>query len=186
MSIDFPVGDLMDQVKCYDALLRWLHPDGLACPRCESRDGLNIHRRDRDPVLDYRCKACGRVFNAFTGTVFDGTHRRPAELVLIVRDFAQGVSTAQLSREHGASRWHLLELRHRLQANAEAAALDRATPLPDAVVEADEMYQNAGEKRRKARRPGRSAAATRQRRQGTRHVGERPTAGAGRRRPRER
>jgi transposase-like protein len=185
MSIDFPVEDLMDQVKCYNALLRWLHPGGLACPRCEAREGLNVHRRDRDPVIDYRCKACGRVFNAFTGTVFDGTHRRPAELVLIVREFAQGVSTAQLAREHGASRWHLLELRHRLQANAEAA-LDRSAPLGDAVVEADEMYQNAGEKRRKARRPGRPAAAAGQRRQGARHVGQRPPAGAGRRRARVR
>src|SRR3954471_23212503 len=106
MSIDFPVGDLMDQVTCYDALLRWLHPDGLACPRCGASDGLNVHRRGRDPVIDYRCVACGRVFNAFTETVFDGTHRRPAELVLVVRGFTQGVSTRQLAGERKASRGH--------------------------------------------------------------------------------
>jgi transposase-like protein len=185
MLMDFPVGDLMDQGKCYQALLHWLHPDGLACPRCGAHDGLDVHRRGRDPVIDYRCKACGRVFNAFTGTTFDGTHRRPAELVLILRGVCQGVSTARLAREQHASRWHLLELRHRLQSNA-LAGLDRSTPLPDDVVEADEMYQNAGEKRRKARRSRRPAAAAGQRLQGTRHVGERPPAGAGRRRARER
>jgi hypothetical protein len=76
-----------------------------------------------------------------------GTHRTPAEILLILRGFLQGVSTAQLARELGASRPHLLELRHQVQAHA--AAADR-TPLPDAAVEADEMYQNAGEKRRPA------------------------------------
>ena len=170
MSIDFPVGELLDEQKCYNALLRWLHPGGLACPQCGATDGLNVHRRHRDPVLDYRCKGCGRVFNAFTGTQFDGTHRRPSQIVLIVRGFAQGVSTAQLAREQHAGRWHLLELRHALQANAEAN-LDRSAPLPDAVAEADEMCQNAGEKRRKARRSRRPAAAARQLGQRARHVG---------------
>ena len=183
--MDFPVVDLLDQRACYEALLRWLHPGGLACPRCDARDGLNVHRRDRDPVTTHRCKACGRVFNAFTGTVLDGTHRRPADLVMILRGVAQGVSTARLAREHHASRWHLLELRHRLQANDEADP-GRSAPLPDAVVEADEMYQNAGEKRGAARRPGRPAPSAGQRRQGARDVGQRPAAGVGRRRARRR
>jgi hypothetical protein len=50
-------------------------------------------------------------------------------------------------------------LRHKLQANA-AAHCDRA-PLADPVVEADEMYQNAGEKRRSAHRSGRPTASSR-------------------------
>jgi transposase-like protein len=62
-------------------------------------------------VLDYRCAACGRVFNAFTGTSLARTHRRPAEIMLILRSIAQGVPTAQLARELGFERKHLLELR---------------------------------------------------------------------------
>lgn len=181
MPMDFPVADLMDEQECYDALLGWLHPNGLACPRCGGTDGLNVHRRRREPVPDHRCGGGGRVFNAFTGTRFDGTHRRPSRLVLIIRGFAQGVSTAQLAREHKASRWHLLELRHALQSGAEAR-LERSVPLPDAVGEADEMCQNAGEKRRAARRPGRPAAAPRQLGQGARHLGARSPARARRRR----
>jgi hypothetical protein len=46
----------------------------------------------------------------------------------------------------------LLALRHKLQANA-LAGLD-PEPLPDAVVEADECYVNAGEKRHAASRAG--------------------------------
>jgi transposase-like protein len=142
--MDFPLSDLMDQDACYHRLVALLHPDGLTCPTCEVGDHLRVHRRHRAPVLDYRCTACGRVFNAFTGTDLEGTHRRPAEIMLILRGFAQGVPTAQLARELGCDRKHLLELRRRMQGNA-TRWLDR-NPLGDPVAEADEMYQNAGEK----------------------------------------
>jgi transposase len=144
--MDFPISDLMDQDACYAKLVALLHPGGLACPACQAPDRLRVHRRHRAPVLDHRCLHCGRVFNAFTGTALAGTHRRPAEVMLILRGCAQGVPTAQLARELGCDRKHLLELRRRMQGNAERW-LDR-NPLGDRVVEADEMYQNAGEKGR--------------------------------------
>ena len=143
--MDFPINEYMDEDACYAKLIAVLHPDGLACPRCQGRDQLKVHRRHRAPVLDYRCGACGRVFNAFTGTEFHKTHRRPSEILLILRGIAQGVSTARMARELGRHRPHLLRLRHRLQ----ALALKAADPSPledDPAVEADEMYQNAGEK----------------------------------------
>src|SRR3954463_1226471 len=142
--MDFPITDLMDQDACYHKLVALLHPGGLACPACEASDRLRVHRRHRAPVLDYRCLHCGRVFNAFTGTALAGTHRRPAEVMLILRGCAQGVPTAQLARELGCDRKHLLELRRVMQDNARRW-LDR-NPLGDPVVEADEMDQNAGEK----------------------------------------
>ena len=142
--MDFPLTDLMDQDACYHKLVSLLHPGGLACPACKASDRLRVHRRHRAPVLDYRCTACGRVFNAFTATELDGTHRRPAEIMLTLRGFAQGVPTARLARELGCDRKHLLELRRRMQGHA-TRWLDR-NPLGDVVVEADEMYQNAGEK----------------------------------------
>jgi transposase-like protein len=154
----FPIDHLMDEDACYQQLLDWLHPDGLGCPGCGGTNA-GIHRFYREPVLDYRCKDCGKVYNIFTGTDFCGTRRRPSELVLILRGIANGEPTAKLARELKCSRPHLLELRHKLQANL-AARCDR-TPLPDPVVEADEMYQNAGEKRRAASRPEGPAAAAR-------------------------
>jgi hypothetical protein len=60
-----------------------------------------------------RCGYCHRVFNAFTGTILHGTRRRPRELALIVRGFAQGVPTAQLARKLDCDRAELLKLRHR-------------------------------------------------------------------------
>jgi transposase-like protein len=173
--MDFPISELMDEDACYAKLLSWLHPDGLACPRCGARDGLGVHRRHRAPVLDYRCTACKRVFNAFTGTLLQGTQRRPVALVLILRGVAQGASTARLARELGCDRRELLDFRHRLQ-HAAWRFRDQSR-LEDRVVEADEMYQNAGEKRGAAHRPRGPAATAGQQAPRPRQLGQRPAAG---------
>lgn len=174
--MDFPIEDLMDQAACYHRLLGLLHPGGLACPHCGGA-AHTVHRhRPGSPVIDYRCKGCGRFFNLYTDTPWQGTHKSPATILLILRGIAQGVPTAQLARELGLSRPHLLELRHQIQARALAGA-DRS-PLPDDTTEADEMYQNAGEKRGPAPRPGRPAQAPRQPAARARHLGHRPAAGA--------
>jgi len=165
--MDFPLTGLMDEGACYERLAEALHPDGLACPRCDG-DHYGVHRRHREPVVDYRCRDCRRVFNIFTGTALQGTSRRPSELVLILRGVAQGTPTARLARELGCDRMKLLALRHRLQERA-TAGLDPA-PLPDATVEADECYVNAGERRGAAPRPGRPAAAARQQAARARHL----------------
>ena len=88
--MDFPIAELMDEDACYAKLVGWLHPDGLACPRCGRHERLTVHRRYRAPVLDYRCLACRRVFNAFTGTVVLITHEpdvaRHAKRVVRMKD----------------------------------------------------------------------------------------------------
>jgi transposase-like protein len=175
--MDFSLNDFMDEGSCYGKLVELLHPEGLACPRCHQRGRLRVHDRHRDPVLGYRCGDCGRVFNAFTGTLLQGTHRRPSRLLLILRGVAQGQTTAQMARELRCDRKHLLELRHRLQENARLG-LDR-NPLDDAVVEADECYVNAGEKRDPASRPGRPAAAAGQPPARPRHLRQRSAADRG-------
>ena len=103
-----------------------------------------IHKRDRAPILDYRCKGCGRCFNIFTETVLQGTKYNAVHIVQLLRGIAQGVSTARLAREMGVDRKWLLVRRHQLQQLA-AQARSKA-PLEDEVTEADEMYQNAGGK----------------------------------------
>jgi len=173
--MDFPITELMDEGACYDKLVAWLHPEGLACPRCRRADRMHVHRRHRAPVVDYRCGHCERVFNAFTGTALHGVRRGPVELVLILRGFAQGAPTAQLARELDCDRSELLALRHRLQ---DLAWRNRdRMPLDDQVLEADEAYQNAGEKRGPAHRPRRPAAAAGEQGPRPRHLGERPAAG---------
>lgn len=145
----FLLAGLMDEDTCYSRLVEALHPDGLACPRCGG-DRLAIHRKHRAPVLDDRCPGCRRIFNAFTGRALHKTSRRPSALILILRGFAQDVSTARLARELGCDRIKLLGQRHKLQGRATAGM--NADILPDAVVEADECDVKSGEKRRPASR----------------------------------
>jgi hypothetical protein len=78
----FPIDDLLDEVACYRLLLSALHPKGLHCP-----DGHDLptdqapHDRHREPVVDYRCRACGKVFNLFTNTPLQGVGiRSPAHV----------------------------------------------------------------------------------------------------------
>jgi hypothetical protein len=168
--MDVPIADLMDEDAFYAKLLAWLHPDGLACPRCGSSDDLHVHRRHRAPVLDHRCSSGRRAFDAYTGTGLHGTKRRPVELVPVVRGFAQGVPTARLARELTCDRSELLGFRHRLQ-EAACSGRDRAA-LGDRVVEADEAYRNAGGKRGAASRPRGPAATTCQRGARPRHLGQ--------------
>jgi transposase-like protein len=173
--MDFPITELMDAKACYERLAGWLHPDGLRCPKCNRDDQMHVHRRERDPLWDYRCRRCNRVFNVYTGTALQGTKRDPVQLVLILRGFAQGVSTARLARELYCDRIELLRFRHKLQGLA--LANRDVDPLPDGEAEADEMYQNAGGKRGAAPRPVRPAAAPGEQATRPRDVPKRPTAG---------
>lgn len=173
--MDFPIDSLLDEQACYEKLVRLPHPDGPRCPRGHGLDRCGVHKRHRAPVLTYRCKACGCCFNAFTGTRLHRTGYRPGRIVQMLRGVAQGVSTAQLSREMGIDRGHLLGWRHRMQEWAERAR--PAGALGAEVSEADEMYQNAGEKRHPAPRPGRPAAASGQQANRPRDVGHGSAAG---------
>lgn len=142
--ICFSTLELMDEQKCYEYLVGILHPEGLYCPTCGKPVAQSkVHRRDRAPLLYFHC-SCGRIYNALAGTLWQGTHHTCCLIVRILQGFAQGIPTLHLEKELGIDRKHLLERRHQIQALA-AQACDRE-PLADAVVEVDEMYQNAGEK----------------------------------------
>ncbi len=151
MAIDFSLNELLDEQKCYDFLVGVLHPGGLRCPNGHGLEDGYVHMRDRSPLLDYCCRSCGRHFNAFSGTVLSGTRYSVVQIVQLLRGIVQGVPTARLAREMGVDRKWLLGWRHKLQGFAEKTKA--TTPLPDAVVECDEMYQNAGEKKRSASGP---------------------------------
>jgi transposase-like protein len=156
--MDFPIAELMNTDACYRFLSELLHPDGLRCPECR-QDDFYPHDRHRAPVLDYRCRDCGAVFNLYSGTPLLRTRRSPVPLVLILRGICPGTPTAQLARELECDRKQLLILRHQLQGLAEFAAR-LVGPVPGPATEADEMFQNAGEKRHPAHRPRRPAEAT--------------------------
>jgi transposase-like protein len=115
--LQFPLDELLDEQACYAFLLRVLHPDGLHCPQGHALPlDQAPHARHRAPILDYRCRTCGAVFNVFTGTIWSKTRYRCTTIVQILRGIAQGVPTKHLAAELGINRTHLLERRHQIQA----------------------------------------------------------------------
>ncbi len=143
--LPFPIADLMDEQKCYDFLKEILHPAGLSCPEEHPLPPEQApHDRRRAPIMNYRCRECGRVFNIFTGTVLSTISFSSCEIVLLLRGIVQGDPTTQIAQELDRDYSNLLKWRHRLQ---EQGLVNRlATELTDEAVEVDEVYQNSGHK----------------------------------------
>ena len=143
--IRFPIQQFLDENKCYEFLVEILHQEGLRCPSCKTEvDNCRVHRRDRAPVLYYRC-SCGRILNAFTETDWQGTHHSCSKILCILKGIVQGIPTLHLAKELGIDRKHLLERRHRIQSHLMNNSFHGI--FSDKVIEVDEMYQNAGKKR---------------------------------------
>jgi transposase-like protein len=145
--MDFPIIDLMSEKASEEWILEYFHPTGVRCPHCGAAwaKAFEFRTTRKSQLTVYRCRACRGIYNLYSGTIFEARQLRPAQVVLLVRGVLKGESAATLARELGVSRTTITELRHRIQQNA--AHLQSELPLPDNVVEADEMFQNAGEKR---------------------------------------
>lgn len=146
--MDFPITDLMSDNASTEWILVHFHPHGLRCPHCGAAwaEASEFRRTRRSALTVYRCRCCRGIYNLYSGTLFEARQLRPAQVVLLMRGVLKGESAATLARELGMSRTTLTELRHLIQANA--AQIQSETALKDNVVEADELFQNAGEKRR--------------------------------------
>ncbi len=156
--IDFPIGELLDDSSCLIWLERHLHVDGFKCPRCGCTERRLFRAQGYFPA--YRCRSCEGYYTLLTGTVFAKTRQRPATLVLLLRGIAQGEPTARLARELGLSRKQLHTLRHRSHAHVNDSAPTNV--MGGTAFEADELYQNAGEKKHAPSRSDRSPPPTRQ------------------------
>jgi transposase-like protein len=141
--IDFPIAELLDDSICTIWLERHLHPHGLVCPHCGHSERRVFRAQGSFPA--YRCRACDGYYTLLTGTVFAKTRQRPATLVLLLRGIAKGEPTARLARELGLSRKQLHTLRQRIQGNLNTTAPTGV--MTGTAFEADELYQNAGEKK---------------------------------------
>ena len=165
----FPIIDLLDETESSRWIARYFHPQGLHCPRCQTGvEQARAFRHSKRGLLDYRCKHCHCVYNLYSETVFAGCGLTASQVVLLLRGVCKGESSALLAEELEVSRTTVHRLRQQLQANGYARL--SAAPLTDLDTETDEMFQNAGEKRRAASRPRRSATAAGQQTQRARHL----------------
>jgi transposase-like protein len=147
--MDFPILDITDDALAEQWLQKYFHPKGLGCPTCgaDLRQARPFGHTRRSHVTQQRCRQCDTVYTVYVGTVFAHKHLRPTQAILLLRGICKGESTASLARELELAYDTVHHLRQQLQQNA--IRLQPDTPLPDALTETDEMFQNAGEKRRK-------------------------------------
>jgi transposase-like protein len=147
--MDFPLLEITDDALAEQWLLKYFHPYGLRCPECKTSvdQARRFRRTRRSQVTTYRCRHCDTLYTVYTGTLFANKQLRPTQVILLLRGICKGESTASLARELELAYDTVHHLRQQIQKNAER--LQPETPLPDAVTETDEMFQNAGKKRRK-------------------------------------
>lgn len=145
--MEFPITNLLSPEQSEQWLLGHFHPEGLKCPGCKSTvERANVFRVTRKSELKvYRCKDCQSIYNLYTGTVFEQRQLRPQQAVLLIRGVLKGEPSDVLARELELNYVTVLQLRRKIQENAEL--LQSEEPLPDFEAESDEMFQNSGEKR---------------------------------------
>ncbi len=67
---------LIDDAKCYESIrhLRW--PEGVSCPKCDSKLVVKQGFDETQPLRQrYQCKTCHSRFDDLTGTTFAGHHQ---------------------------------------------------------------------------------------------------------------
>lgn len=141
----FSLEPITNDQQAYEFLKQILHPEGLHCPRC----GVALpadqapHTQERAPLVNYRCRECGRVYNLFTDTVLQGTHYDCQTWVLILHGFVAGRPTHEITTELDLDYGTVLNWRHTLQDTVLHKRI--TTALSDDHSEADETYVNAGQ-----------------------------------------
>jgi transposase-like protein len=132
------LADLVEQFgsndRCRDYLehVRW--PDGVQCPKCESKSISRITTRKQ-----FDCNSCRNRFSVMAGTVFHDSHLplwKWFAAVYLMCESKKGISALQLKRmlKIGSyeTAWYLC---HRIR----SAMVDDG-PLLTGVVEVDETY----------------------------------------------
>jgi transposase-like protein len=127
-----------DKAREYLEALRW--PEGITCPRCESKKATAIKNRPQ-----YSCNDCEYQFSVKSGTIFNDSHLPLWKWFLatyLMTESKKGMSACQIQRSLAISyptAWYFC---HRVR-----SAIKEANPAPlKGTVEVDETY--VGGKRR--------------------------------------
>ncbi len=120
--------------KCRDRLVELRWPEGVSCPRCQSKSVSSITDRER-----YDCNACRYQFSATSGTIFHDTHLPLSKwfiAIYLMTESKKGISALQMKRTLGVAYQTAWYLCHRIR----AAMRDVNCELLRGVVEVDETY----------------------------------------------
>lgn len=114
---DVRISELICEERSYEELRDRLHPDGLSCPNGHLLpDDQSPHDRSRAPLVSFRCRTCGSVFNIFTDTAWCGTHFDCTTILLVLRGFERDVPPKSLADVVDVSYSSLVRWKRRLDA----------------------------------------------------------------------
>lgn len=120
--------------NCRDYLenLRW--PNGVECPKCESKSISKIHDRNQ-----FDCNSCRHQFSVTAGTIFHGSHLPLWKwfiAIYLILESKKAISANQLKRTIDVSYKTAWYLCHRIR----AAMKDEGMELLKGIVEVDETW----------------------------------------------
>jgi transposase-like protein len=121
-----------DKCRAYLEDLRW--PDGVTCPRCESKTVSRLADRNQ-----YECSKCRYQFSVTAGTLFHDSHLPLWKWFLaiyLIVESKKGISSKQLQRMLKVSYKTAWYLSHRIR---DAMGDDEQKPLLG-IIEADETW----------------------------------------------
>lgn len=119
--------------RCAEALVNRRAKEVHACPHCYA--GEVIAWGKEGGIQRYRCRSCGKTFNALTGTPMAHLKRRDAWLIY-GQALIEGLSVRKAAHRAGIHRTTSFRWRHRLLRHpAEENGCELST-----IVEADETY----------------------------------------------
>ena len=98
--LNIQIKNLVDDQKCYEVVreLRW--PEGITCPKCQSR---NITKRGFHSRQEFRqrytCSDCQTQFDDLSDTIFEGHHQPLRVWILCLYLMGLNLSNEQIGQE---------------------------------------------------------------------------------------
>src|SRR3954452_9335215 len=120
--------------RCRARMVECSWPDGIECPRCDSKSIARMEDRHQ-----YQCRSCRYQFSVTAGTIFHDTHLPLWKwflAVYLIVESKKGISANQLKRTLNVSYKTAWYLCHRIRSAME----DESGDLLTGIVEADETY----------------------------------------------
>jgi len=158
MNLDNPIFQDADKARAYLEAQRW--PNGVVCPHCGNadQDALRSLKGKAHRPGVYQCNACREQFSVTVGTVFERSKIPLNKWMLathLLCSSKKGMSAHQLHRMLGVTYKTAWFMCHRIR-EAMADDVSQSGPLggEGKIIEADETYFGATEKKRTVRKDG--------------------------------
>ena len=135
---------LIDDAKCYETVrqLRW--PDGVICPKCNSKEITKRGKDETEPERQrYCCSSCKRQFDDLSDSIFAKRHQPLRVWVLCLYLMGLNLSNQQIAEELDLNKDDVHQMTTQLR---QGIVEKKPQVVLSGEVECDEVYITAGHK----------------------------------------